>query len=214
MFNSISKVQDCLQKEVNLKDGLLIQSLESRVQGPLTPSGTDYDLNLHEYKTDKDLIGLAVLSWCFPDTGGLIRVGLENRHCNSPENEVNFRLLLFSKEVAETVLNGLFSDRDLFGNWIPRMRKLISKLDFKESNTGRPKRILRRRGYRDHGTLRPSSEWLPSSDYSLTEMQQRIEERRDFFRNLPWLQFTLLRRRLKKESIPLLSWSKGTERAV
>jgi len=44
-----------------------------------------------------------------------------------------------------------------------------------------PKYPIRRRGYKDKGGLRPAERWLPSHDYSLTELQQKVEKDREFY---------------------------------
>jgi hypothetical protein len=55
-------------------------------------------------------------------------------------------------------------------------RRLYQKVRPKSS---RPRRVQRHRGYRDHGQLRPPHKWLPKTDFSLTEIQNKIELERE-----------------------------------
>lgn len=59
-----------------------------------------------------------------------------------------------------------------------RINSVLSKLHFRYLSTKKPRRLVRHKGYRDHGTLRPQHRWLPSSDYHLTEEQVEIEAQR------------------------------------
>jgi len=60
------------------------------------------------------------------------------------------------------------------------IRKVRKRLYQKIRPTrSRVRRTERHRGYRDHGTLRPAHRWLPKTDYSLTELQNQIEDERN-----------------------------------
>jgi len=56
-------------------------------------------------------------------------------------------------------------------------------LIFKVVKKRNPKvnRPQRKRGYHDHGTLRPQHKWLPRSDWSLTDLQNYLEESIDYY---------------------------------
>lgn len=59
-----------------------------------------------------------------------------------------------------------------------RINSVLSKIRFRYLSSKNPRRLVRHKGYRDHGTLRPPHRWLPSSDYSLNEVAKEIEEQK------------------------------------
>jgi hypothetical protein len=65
--------------------------------------------------------------------------------------------------------------------------RLYQKVRLTRSRARRPQR---HRGYRDHGTLRPSHKWLPKFDYSLTELQQELERERAYLKRYYQLAIT------------------------
>lgn len=57
----------------------------------------------------------------------------------------------------------------------------LLKLKLRKKVLPNVRKPQRKRGYHDHGALRPRHTWKPSSDYSLTEKQNEIEEKRSKF---------------------------------
>ena len=80
------------------------------------------------------------------------------------------------------VLNKNFSPEDIFGNIIPALRRKIASVRC-ESRKARELRLsrrpvkkpVRRRGYNDKGSLRPSHTWLPDNAYSRPELPPEPE---------------------------------------
>lgn len=77
---------------------------------------------------------------------------------------LTYTKLKSSNQIYNTILNKDTVDR------------VLSKLSLKLVRHHNPKRLIRHKGYRDHGTLRLSHEWSESSDYSFTELQNLKEE--------------------------------------
>lgn len=73
------------------------------------------------------------------------------------------------------------SSEEVFGNLLPKVYQVIPLIITKQYRTPRVlegrerfrgvKRKLRRRGYQDKGTRRPSHQWLPGSDWTLLEKE-------------------------------------------
>jgi len=82
----------------------------------------------------------------------------------------------------ETVLLRNFSPEDIFGNLVPRLLRRIasfrpvSKKKLEQRSQQRyVKAKVRRRGYSDHGTLRPSHRWMPDNAYAEPETPREPE---------------------------------------
>jgi predicted aldo/keto reductase-like oxidoreductase len=117
-------------------------------------------------------MALALSSWWLGDFGSLVREELRN----DPEDLV--QLALRAKSISLEVLSQSYSDRDFFGNLLPKILKVCSKLTFLRRQQKSARRTIRHRGYRDHGTLRPESSWFETSDWTFVEQQNLIEETR------------------------------------
>jgi hypothetical protein len=79
------------------------------------------------------------------------------------------------------------TDREIFGNILSReqINKVLNLISLRfNSKHIRVQRLVRRRGYKDKGSLRPSSKWLPSEDWSFREKQLEIEEKRQEYLDL------------------------------
>ena len=145
--------------------------LDRRVEGPVTPNEVIF-LNVRRFRKLKEKRALAIASWWLGDLGCLIRIDLLE------ESDLATKVACTAKAGAIEILQSNFSERDFFGNFLPLVARLMSQLKFIFLKQRRNKRILRRRGYRDHGTLRPTSSRTPTQDWSLTEAQNQIEEAR------------------------------------
>lgn len=76
-----------------------------------------------------------------------------------------------------------YSDRDFFGNLLPKGRKILEKISFSNYRERKEKKSQRKRGYNDQGSRRPDSKWLPSFDYSFLEEQNYLETKKEFLRD-------------------------------
>ena len=100
---------------------------------------------------------------------------------------------LFSRSKLYFTNNWPFPPREILGILSDRqvMVKITNRLYQRvRPQSSRLKRTQRIRGYRDHGTLRPSHQWKPTSDYTLTELQNHIEEERKRLRRYAQLAIT------------------------
>lgn len=102
-----------------------------------------------------------------------------------PDYQIQLSLLLESKSQAlELVLGGTCLGRnpqELFGVLLDKEVKVRMSL----IQPGKPKRTQRHRGYRDKGSRRLGIEFLSEErkDFSLTDLQNQIEERREITRD-------------------------------
>jgi len=150
----------------------LTNQLDRRMEGPLSPNDRLL-LNVRSFRKEKEKLGLCILSHYLGEIGSLIKVELESEF-QFPQNLV----ALSSKAASFEILEKTLSDRDFFGNFLPMLKKILQRLKFFVLKEHRARRKEFRRGYRDHGTLRPKERWLPTNDYSLTEEQNQIEAER------------------------------------
>jgi hypothetical protein len=142
------------------------------MHGPIAPND-EIVLNVHYLvrSAKKEVrMALALSSWWLGDFGSLVREELRE----DPESVI--QLTLRAKSIALEVLSLHYSERDFFGNLLPKIMKVCSRLTFLRRQQRSARRTIRHRGYRDHGTLRPESSWFETSDWSLTEQQNQIEE--------------------------------------
>jgi len=64
------------------------------------------------------------------------------------------------------------------------IERTIDCLKFKYVHYHKPRRPVRRKGYKDHGTLRPEDHWIEKHDVSFTEFQNRKEQERKDYQDL------------------------------
>ena len=124
---------------------------------------------------------MSILSWYLGDLRDPVRIELSQQlsRVSDEDMRIKISLCLHSKVAALEVLRKSFHERDFFGNLLPEMKKLLSGLRVVQYDPNRPKRRIRRRGYRDHGTLRPLHEQHSAKyDWSFTTEQLQIEEDR------------------------------------
>lgn len=127
------------------------------------------------------LRGLAVISYYVPELlGWKIREILEEKSKKlNFKDQMRLQNLLISKESCLVYLfeTQEFTSHEIFGNLLREGLKELERI-----KVYIPKYKLvktqRKRGYDDKGSLRPSDRWLPSFDYSLTELQNEIEKKR------------------------------------
>lgn len=165
----------------------LIEKLNQRIQrtlrGPVTHNGLT-SFAVRKYRKFRELEELAVLSWYIrkddQDFGVLLRLDLEEKAISQFANKERLAILLSSKEEMLFYLIRTQSDNDFFGNLLPSILKIGENLKFLTLYPKRARAVQRHRGYRDHGSCRPETRWLPTSDWSLTEIQNQLELEKSF----------------------------------
>jgi hypothetical protein len=94
--------------------------------------------------------------------------------------------------VSETVLDFvLFQLVRKYGtNWLfgkicqeGYIESVLRKVQIRYIKPIEPRKLVRRRGYKDQGTLRPETLWLPKDDWSFDVMQSQIEKQRENYQN-------------------------------
>jgi hypothetical protein len=178
-FTKNSELDSVLSRELSP----LIEKLNQRIQrtllGPIIRNGTT-SFAIRKYRKFKDLKALAVISYYIKDGYGvLLREDLREKSISQFADAERLAILLSSKEEMLKYLRSSGSDDDFFGNFLPLIKSITSDLKFLTLYPKRAKEQVRHRGYRDHGSCRPESRWLPTSDYSLTKMQNDLELERD-----------------------------------
>lgn len=125
------------------------------------------------------MIRFCILHWYAPEEIQFtLRMDLEERiKYFSPEDQYLLSLLLNSR--AEMLLflidTHLWHERDFRGNVLVKNIKSLPLLKLRKRIKYKIKYPVRKRGYHDHGSRVLSHEWLPKHDYSLTELQNKIE---------------------------------------
>jgi len=142
------------------------------------------------------LINVWALEYCLP--------GVETRHQTYDQRlEISKMISLHRREGKWTIVEELiqqpqgfffleevlienFSPEDIFGNLVPKLKRVIAsvtpvskKVQEQKNKQKKVKEKVFRRGYADHGTLRPSHKWLPWNAYSEPEAPER--ETIDFY---------------------------------
>lgn len=162
------------------------QNQSAEIPSRIVPSAikdfeNDYILKDRSFNT---LVGLSILYWYLPEEiSSLLRLVLERewKHC---ENRVVGDILLNSKSHMLNFLceTSLWHSRDFFGNIFNKrkIKYLLRVLKPRLRKTGRPKRLIRHRGYRDKGTLRLDSDRHSFWEVSEKEMMQ-LEEKKQIY---------------------------------
>lgn len=142
---------------------------------------SDFDLFIPSNKL-QELRGLALTSYYVPETlGWKIREVLEEKSRRfNLKDQKRLNLLLYSKDNALAYLYETleFSSHEIFGNLIQAGLKSLRQLRLSEKKNI-VKKPQRKRGYDDKGSLRSFDRWLPSEDYTLTEMHLEIAKTQD-----------------------------------
>jgi hypothetical protein len=131
-------------------------------------------------KSERDFEILAIISrFCEGVPSCLLRLFLENQRLPNLWEDIRAELDMPLDRLV-LYLSRNFSERDFYGNFLPRVKKILTLTHLRRHFQLRARRLVRHRGYRDKGSLRPSHQWLPRNDWSLTELQNQIEEEREF----------------------------------
>lgn len=133
-----------------------------------------------------DLIRLALFSWYVPEEVGFVlradlvqkgkQLSLLDRTLISQFLKSKAYCLLFLQETQ------LWHSRDLFGNLLSKKFQLSRFLKLTPLKRKIAK-VQRKRGYDDKGSKVPEHRWLPTSDWSLTKLQNEIENQRQSFKD-------------------------------
>lgn len=136
---------------------------------------------------------LSIVQWYFPEElHWRVHLDLENFSFSwlNREQKVELSILLSSKENMKKFLfeTEFCTSNEIFGNIIGNDLKDLFKV-FKISqkkifNFGPIRVPIRRRGYKDKGSRRPSHKWIETSDFSFTDYQNQLEEERKLTHDL------------------------------
>jgi hypothetical protein len=167
---------------------------DRRLQGPINPkcdiSNLNYD-GMYFSKKYLDLITLILLCWYGDVFEGFesyvlyeVRTYLE-KNLFFPE----LAAACSAKEISLLIIvsaSKKYTDRKLFGTILQpdRVERVVNQARLRLIHPRRAKRKIRHRGYRDHGSLRPSDRWSESSDWSFTEAQLASEQKRNEYTDL------------------------------
>lgn len=80
-------------------------------------------------------------------------------------------------------LDESITERTLFGNIVPAGVEAFNNLKFSRRKLRKPEKPVYRRGYKDKGSRRPESSWLPSEDFTFTEFQNEKERIEDLYKS-------------------------------
>lgn len=154
------------------------EQLDRRSSGPIPPSA-EIAFNVRKIRREQDLILLGLASWWLGSAGFLLRENLREKlpDCQSEKNRIRLSLILDSKVASQEVFLGIYSERDFYGNQLPRLLILLKKLEVVLFKIKRARKVIRRRGYRDHGTLRLDCRWTETADFTFTEAQLENERK-------------------------------------
>jgi hypothetical protein len=178
---NVHQLDSILQERLSPELVQLKQRIQRTLLGPVAPNGIT-SFAIRKYRKFEDLRCLAVLVYYLEEEYGvLLRLDLESAisHLAYPQAVELASMLSSKEEMLDNLIFGK-SDRDFFGNFLPRVKSVAGNLQFLTRYPNRAVEKVRRRGYRDHGSCRPESRWLPSFDWSFTEVQNRLEESKTF----------------------------------
>lgn len=130
---------------------------------------------------------LCIAMWSFPEElrwRVLLDLQEKNYSAFNEKQRLEISLLLYSREICYCYLyeTERYTARELFGNILGNELKVsLQRLRIKVRRKPKIRRVLRHRGYRDKGSLRPRHQWLENYDQSFTEQQLRKEKNQDLF---------------------------------
>jgi hypothetical protein len=85
-----------------------------------------------------------------------------------------------------------YSERELFGNYLGQIENSLKKVILRDRRKQKVTKPQRKRGYNDHGSMRPSHRWLPDLIW-LGENPEKIDLRRSLKINRDTLQIEEVR---------------------
>lgn len=128
----------------------------------------------------KDLQGLTLIHWWLPEKlMWEIHLGLWELSLNhlNEKQKIEIKLMLSSREICLKYLykTERYTSHEIFGNLLMSGVKTMKYLRLFKRST-KVKRVQRKRGYDDKGSLRPTEKWLPDFDFTLTALQNEKEK--------------------------------------
>lgn len=174
----------------------------SVVSSPNFLDGHLTDLKIPRFNKEK-LLGLCYLS----NFAGELRFWLQesiekeltrrynpNSNLDEKQKQILFlsKILMSGKAQARQFLieTDLWTEREFFGNYLnEHMLAVCFKIIKFKRPSDKVRKPQRKRGYNDKGSRRPSHEWQPKYDHSLTKLHLEIElERQKEFDTLSLIQ--------------------------
>lgn len=161
----------------------LVVELNARIErtllGPITPNEETY-FNVKKFRRPRELQFLAIASYYLESGfGELLREDLRDINFGTLREQETLRVLCSSKETMLEYLS-MNHERRFFGYLLPSVRRTFARLNFLTLKPQHARRKVRRRGYRDHGSCKPQSRWLPTSDYEFNLLMNKIELEENF----------------------------------
>lgn len=140
------------------------------------------DERLPDYRTilPKDfrsLRMLCILVWWLPENWKYqVLLDLQDQSLSWLNKKQKLELLTYLSSKESTIDYLYFTERysgnQIFGNLLgPEAEHLLRNLRISKKNPRKPKKLVYRRGYRDHGSRKPDDRWEERFDYSFTEYQ-------------------------------------------
>lgn len=173
--NFVEQMKECLTSETLQR----VETLRNHVVDSPNFLSENYLVLPYDLK---GLLALAFASHLISqEIGVVLREDIREKRSKrfSPEDQALLELFLWNCSYMILFLENstLWHTREFFGNFVIEVNIRLGKLRFrKESNKViYPKR---KRGYHDHGSRVSDSKKLPKFDYTFTEEQNRIEEKR------------------------------------
>ena len=144
---------------------------------PTLPNST---LSFRRPRTWLEYLIAIIVSWYIPERGTRIYVqyDLMQMRTKFGIDKVSVALTLLSSKPEMRLFlaeSNLFkNERHFFGLLLSSKESLL-RLRYRWLQPHKAKRLVRRKGYKDHGSLRPATTWLPKYDYTFDEKQREIE---------------------------------------
>jgi len=171
---------DCVDLILKLKLDDQLESWLSELLPRVVPNSIVDFKDRRILLEENNLLKLVAVS----DLGGLfLRTFIEElvHDAPLPNKEVDVLTGIHYPNWEREKLCRKLSNRDFYGNFLPSLEILLKRVvGYRLEKPIWPKCPQRHRGYRDKGSLRPISRWLPKSDYQLTSAQNDLEEFQDF----------------------------------
>lgn len=148
--------------------------------------------------TEKILLG--VLQWFMPEELAVLTNLWLEKNWGAEFKEVQ-EVLCTSKETAlgYCLVSDRWNERDFFGNVLTEKNlRNIGRLYFRKRETKRPKRLVRKRGYKDKGSLRLPHQSI-GYDYKKLKSVIQVLEEEDAQNRKVELLFDQIQFRLEKE---------------
>jgi len=167
-----------IQKTVNRQ----MKVCQKACPGKLHPLDSRNTWKLNLPRKFREQRALAISCWYFPDWLKweiLLEINQNHNFLHLNFNwvqEIELRCLVEKEEIMLRYLQEVINPRELFGTILQEdLLNALKLLNFSKEEKGPVVRRVRRKGYRDKGSWRPSHLWLPSSDFTFTEQQNKRE---------------------------------------